>query len=63
MVEDEDSAQRCTPSEHVSNTDQNLQRGQSDGRLILGAFVVVIIAGPLATAAVDSPSGCSSTSK
>ncbi|WP_336339495.1 hypothetical protein [Haloarcula brevis] len=53
MVDDEDSARRCTSSEHVLNTDQNLQRGQSDGRFILGAFVVVVIAGPLATAAID----------
>ena len=53
MVDDEDSAQRYTPSEYVSNTDQNLQRGQSDGRLVLGAVIVAVIAGPLATAAID----------
>jgi hypothetical protein len=61
MADDNDSAERCTPLERVSNTDQNLQRGQIDGRLILGAFVVIVLAGPLATAAVDIQSSLATT--
>jgi hypothetical protein len=53
MTDDEDRAGHCTPLGRVSNTDQNRQRGQVDGRLILGAVVVTGLAGPLATAAVD----------
>jgi len=53
MTDDEDYAGHCTPLGRVSNTDQHRQHGQVDGRLILGAFVVAGLAGPLATAAVD----------
>lgn len=53
MVTDEDSAGRCTPLEKASHTNQGRQRGQIDGRYVLGAFIAVILANPLATAAID----------
>jgi len=56
MTNNEDCAGHCTPLRRVSNTDQHRQHGQINGRLILGAFVVAGLAGPLATAAVDSQS-------
>jgi len=53
MVTDEDSAGRCTPLEKASRTDQGQQRRQLDGRDILGTVIAGILAGPLATTAVD----------
>jgi len=53
MEATEDSADRCTPIARVSYTDQNRQRGQIDGQYVLGAFIAVILASPLATAAVE----------
>jgi len=53
MVTDEDGAGRCTLLEKASRTDQGRQRRQLDGRDILGRVIAVILAGPLATAAVD----------
>jgi len=53
MEATEDSADRCTPMERVSYTNQNRQRGQIDEQYVLGAFIAVILASPLATAAVD----------
>jgi hypothetical protein len=52
MEATEDSADRCTPIARVSYTDQNRQRGQIDGQYVLGAFIAVILASPLATAVV-----------
>jgi len=53
MEATEDSADCCTSMERVLRTDQNRQRGQIDGQYVLGAFIAVILASPLATAAVE----------
>jgi len=53
MTADDESAGHCTPIERVSNTDQDRQRGHVDERVVLGAFVALVLAVPLATAAVD----------
>ena len=53
MVTDEDSAGRCTPLEKALHTNQGRQRGQIDGRYVLGAFIAVVLADPLATTAID----------
>ena len=53
MEATENSADRCTPMARVSYTDRNRQREQIDGQYVLGAFIAVILAGPLATAAVE----------
>lgn len=53
MTDDEDGAGHCTTVERVSTSDWNRQRGHVDGRLVLGAFVVAVLAEPLATTAVD----------
>ncbi|MGB9951140.1 hypothetical protein ACOZ4F_01885 [Haloarcula marismortui] len=52
MEATENSADRCTPMERVSYTNQNRQRGQIDEKYGLGAFVAVIPVSPPATAAV-----------
>lgn len=61
MTDNDDSAERYTPLECVSNTGQNLQRGQIDGRIILGAFVVVVLAKPMSTVAVDIQASLATT--
>jgi len=53
MTDDGNRAGHCTQLGRVSNTDQHRQRGQVDGRLILGAVVAIVFTVPLATAAVD----------
>jgi hypothetical protein len=46
---------------HSANTNANrTQRGQITPRFILGAFVLIVIAGPLAAAAVDIQSSLAS---
>lgn len=47
---------------HNVKTDANgRQRGQIDLRLILGVFVLIVIAGPLAAAAIDIQASLAST--
>jgi len=53
MTAADESAGHCTPFERVSNTDQDRQRGHVDGWLVIGAFIALVLAVPLATAAVD----------
>jgi len=62
MTDDEDSAGHCTSFERVSNNTQDRQRGQISGRLVLVAFVTLVLAGPLATIAVDIQSSLATTS-
>jgi len=61
MTDDEDSADLCTPFERVSNTGQDLHRGQVDARFAIRAFIILVLAVPLATAAVDISSSLAAT--
>jgi len=62
MTDDEDGAGHCTSFKRVSNTTQDRQRGQITGRLVLGVFVALVLAAPLATIAVDIQSSLAATS-
>jgi hypothetical protein len=61
MIDDDDSAGVCTRVWRVSTSDQDHQRGQIDARLILGVLALILVAGPLATTAVDIQSSLAAT--
>ena len=53
MEATENSADRCAPMQRVSHIDQNRQRRQIDKQYVLGAFIAVTLASPLATVTVE----------
>lgn len=60
MSSDKDCPSLWTRPRGVWNTDQKQDRGQIDARHILGAFIVIVLVGPLATVAIDIQSSLAS---
>ncbi|WP_204366201.1 hypothetical protein [Halosimplex carlsbadense] len=61
MSDQQERARQQTSMHSVNTNASGAQRGQISPRFILGVFVLIVIAGPLANAAIDIQSSLAST--